>query len=160
MKHWAYIGGGAFVLIAAVVGIFSLAFGNGGIDYDDADSQERIAWMERQAETLASDFSSGLEKAGVKPHQISVKETTVNIDEKRIILFAEAKNNLVLITPPNFRMDFLEDMCPAYRRSGLHPHDIAVTFKLQRVNGDGIRSDTVSRTVCRQMREFKKRAGA
>lgn len=160
MKQGFFIGGGLLVLIVAMVALFNLAFSNDGIDYDNTETHERIAWTEQQAETLVPDYSNGLATTGIRSHQLSVEDRAVDLVDKRITLFVETKDSLVVITPQNFRMDLLTDLCPAYRRSGLHPQDIAVTFKLQRSNGEAIRSDTVSRTVCRQMRAFKKRAGA
>ncbi|MDJ0920984.1 MAG: hypothetical protein QNI84_07635 [Henriciella sp.] len=160
MKNRAVIGGGVLALIVVLVAVSFAVFGGGSAEQDEAEHEKRIDWLEQRAELLSEDFVAGLAPTGLRPSDLQLTSAVFDQTEHRVVLLAEADNTLVLVSPPNIRIDLLERVCPAYRRSGLHPSDVAVTFKLQNQNGDAIRSDTVSRTVCRQMRDFKKRAAS
>ncbi|MEO0548508.1 MAG: hypothetical protein AAFZ91_01210 [Pseudomonadota bacterium] len=158
MKQWLFVGSGVLATLIVTIAIAIFAFGGDKTDYQSAEAKQRIAWMETRAATLSGDFSTGFSRVGVRASQISVLSTRFDKKEQRLIILAEVENDVVVTAPRDFRLSLIEGVCPAYRRSGLHAGDFPVTFKLQRQNGEAVRSDTVSRTVCRQVRAFKDRA--
>jgi hypothetical protein len=150
-------------LLAIVGGLVALgAIGatvtpTSSIDYAEATDEERTVWLQERGDEIGRGVSDGLKAAGMNHAQMALSSKEYDPDRKEITFAIEVKGSVRMGFPNNFSIQFQDQMCPVFRRSGLAKEGIRTTFKIVRSNGDVVRSDTISASVCDRLDAFKAR---
>ncbi|MEM7328094.1 MAG: hypothetical protein AAF437_05095 [Pseudomonadota bacterium] len=150
------IAAGIVATIIALAGLGAMV-GGSGFDYDQATPSERQAWLDAEAQVMASDVREGIFSTGVKQTQMDLQDVIVDQDKKLVEIIIVAKGSLRTYRPKDFRMQFLARTCPGYKRSPFGKIDYRTSFKLVRENGDIAVAENLSNAACEQYRAFLKR---
>ncbi len=146
----------AFVVLAGIGRVAMLNTGP-GFDYEGASSEERQAWLDEEAKTIAEDVRKGIGVSGLNRAQMDLQDVVLSDEDKLLDIVVVAKGSVRTYRPKDFRMEFLQKMCPVYERSTLAKLGFRTRLKLVRENGDIAVAETVSKAACDQYRAFKKR---
>ncbi|MHA7900041.1 MAG: hypothetical protein ACX94B_09260 [Henriciella sp.] len=146
---------GVFGLVT--LGAIGAAVDANGFDFDAASPDERQVWLDEEAKVWATDIRSGLFSSGVKKTQMDLQNIRVDQEKQLVDIIIVVKGSVRTYRPKNFRMQFLETLCPGYARSAFGKIDYRTRIKLVRENGDVAVAENLSNSACDQFRAFKKR---
>jgi hypothetical protein len=143
-----------FIIAFIAVSIYASIITSGiGFDYENATPEERVAWIETQADITETSFRKALQTKYGYGSPLTIKSTksssSMTVEMTITLALAEVRK-----TAQSMRGDLRELFCPRYAKLPLSDHGLAVMLRLEDMDGKVATRMTISAPECEKQAQL------